>query len=68
MTLHKFNKKGIEKMYQNVMEEVYKALDKGKIDKINIEIKIGKQVIKMPINADYMEYIFAALKECEEEK
>lgn len=68
MTLHKFNKKGIEKMYNNVMEEVYKALDKGKIDKMYIEVKIGKQVIKMPINADYTEYIFAALRECEEDK
>ena len=68
MAKHKFSKDGISKMYQEVVAECYKALDDGTIDGMDIEVKMGSQVINIPMNADFMEIVFAALNKCEKEK
>lgn len=68
MTLHEFTKEGIENMYTNVLDEVYKALDDGTIANMTIDIQIGNQLIKVPLNADFQEYIFEYLKYCQEDK
>lgn len=67
MKVYKFSKVGIEKMYKDTYNECFKALDDGKINDVKFQVQMGNQVITIPTNADFMEIIFAALKECEEE-
>lgn len=65
MKNYEFRKDSIEEMYQDTVDEIFKALDEGTIDKLNIEIKIGNQAISIPNNADNFEIIMAAIKDCE---
>ena len=61
-----FNKQAIEMMYKDTLDECFEALVNGTIDEVEFKIQMGNQVIKIPVHADNLETIFAALKECAE--
>ena len=67
MTNYEFTKPGIKKMYDNVIDDCFKAMETNDIDKITIKIQIGDHQIEMPISADSVESIFEVIKECEQE-
>lgn len=61
-----FNKEAVEMMYKDTVGECFEALANGIIDEVEFKIQMGNQVIKIPVHADNLETIFAALKECVE--
>lgn len=67
MVEYKFTKTDVEKMYHDTYMECFERLDNGSIDEMYIEIKMGNQFIKIPMNADSLEIISAAIKECVED-
>lgn len=67
MNNYEFTKSGIKKMYENVIDDCFEAMDKYQLDKMNIKIRMGDHEIEIPANADTMEIIFTAIEECEKE-
>ena len=67
MPNYEFTKPGIREMYDNVIDDCFKAMETNDIDKIGIKIQIGDHQIEMPISADSVESIFTVIKECEQE-
>ena len=67
MVEYKFNKAAVEEMYNDTLKECFGALEKGTIDKMYIKIEMGNQFVKIPMNADYFEEVFASIKECLED-
>lgn len=65
MRKHKFNKTGINFMYNKVIDESLDAIENDK-DVPTITIKVGEDEIQLPNCADTIEILFAAIKECEE--
>ena len=66
MVEYKFTKDGIKEMYHDTCMECFERLTDETIDEMCIEIKMGEQFIKIPMDADSLEIISAAIKECEE--
>ena len=66
MVEYKFNKNGVEEMTHKTYLECLDKLTDGTIDEMEIKIEMGNQFIKIPMNADSLEIITAALKECVE--
>lgn len=66
MVEYKFTKDGIKEMYHDTCKECFKRLSDETIDEMYIEIKMGEQFIKIPMYADCLEIISAAIKECDE--
>lgn len=66
MTEYKFTKDGVKEMYHDTCMECFEALTNETIDEMCIEIKMGNQFVKIPMDADSLEIISAALKECVE--
>ena len=64
MVEYKFTKDGIKEMYQDTTTECFQALADGTINDITFKIEMGNQFIKIPICADCMEEIFAAIEQC----
>lgn len=64
MIEYKFSKDGIKEMYHDTTIECFQALEDGTINDITFKIEMGNQFIKIPVSADCMEEIFAALENC----
>lgn len=67
MVEYKFNKDGIEEMYNDTCDECFDALDNGTINDVKFQIKMGNQIITIPTNADTLETIFKAIEDCEKD-
>ena len=66
MIEYKFSKDGVKAMCHDTYLECLEKLADDTIDEMHIEVKMGNQFIKIPMYADCLEIITAALKECEE--
>lgn len=66
MVEYKFSKDGIKEMYHDTCSECFERLVEDTIDEMCIKIEMGNQFIKIPMDADSLEIISAAIKECNE--
>ena len=66
MMEYKFTKNGVAEMTHTTYLECLDKLADGTIDEMEIKIKMGNQLIKIPMDADSLEIMTAALKECVE--
>ena len=62
---YRLEKESIKKMYEDVMEECLDSMEEESVDDMDFKIIIGKQIINIPINADTIEEVFGAIRECE---
>ena len=66
MVEYKFTKHGIKEMYHDTCLECFEKLTDETIDEMYIKVEMGNQFVKIPMDADSLEILSAALKECVE--